>query len=271
MNTKETRPLISNRFLKYNAKERSIEHYISTETVNRYGYILKNDGMKTDNYSKNPIVLYNHTLGGFFNSPNPKELIIGKNLNFHVDKVGIAAVTQFADTELGNDILNMNVEGLMSSWSVGWDSEREFDIIDGVSVMPEWELLEYSSVIIPANPDAVNKMLSITRTESLKQVLSYNFTILAYKEEMDNELKSLKLNIDTLLSEMNSLKQGKQLTDVKNEMKSVIQNNKKDTTELFFKVVGKLQNLESNLYDSLSNKMQHIVEAAIKKHFGKVS
>lgn len=268
-NFKNTNPLIESEQLSFNEKSRTITHYISSETVNRYGYRLKNDGLDENNYRKNPIVLYNHTLTGFCDNPPPKELIIGKNNSLSIDSKGILAETYFADTPLGSDIMEMNKNGLMKSWSVGWDSNEDFQNLDGIPTMLKWDLLEYSSVIIPANPDAVNQMLSFTKTNSLRKILSLDFAILNYKNEFDNELSTLKSEIQKLVTPDNAHSE-KSISDLRNELKSLVKNNEKNTTELFMKVAGKLSNIETNLHKSVLSKMENIIEGTIRKYLGKV-
>ena len=268
-NLKQTQPLIESAQLSFNEKERTIEHYISTETINRYGYRLKNDGLNDTDYRKNPIVLYNHTLSGFCDNPPPKELIIGKNLSFSTDSTGILAVTKFADTPLGEDIMQMNKEGLMKAWSVGWNSNDGFVEVDKIPTMLKWELLEYSSVIIPANPDAVNKMLSFTHTNSLKRVLNLDLAILSYKQEFDNELSELKEKIK-LLTTPDTSGSDKKIIDTKNELKSLLNDNRKKTNELFYDVISRMNNLESNLHNNILSRMPNIIEGAVRKYLGKV-
>lgn len=262
----KTKPVIELNQLAYNEKERSIEHYISTEAKNRYGYALRNKGMKSDNYRKNPIVLYQHNTGGFFETPKPSETIIGSNISFSEDSKGIIAKTKFADTELGNDILKMNVDGLLNSWSVGWESEDDFQNVDGIPTMLDWELLEYSSVIIPGNPEAVNKMLSYATNQTLQRTLSVDLLISELKFEFENKISELNKSMLENQAEVSK----KDLSDFKNEFKSLIGKQRQNSNELFFSIISRLNNLESNLYNSLLNKMPNIIESVVRKYTGKI-
>ena len=61
-------------------------------------------------------------------------------------------------TPFANDVMIFNKEGFMNTWSVGWMPLTMPESKNGADYFNEWELLEYSAVIIPANPDAVNLM-----------------------------------------------------------------------------------------------------------------
>ena len=128
-----------------------IEHYITTSAPDRYGEVVNPSGMDAANYRKNPVVLFCH---------DSKSMVIGKNLSLTPDEKGIKAVTQFADTEAGREIYRLNREGFLNAWSIGFipKSKPELKKIDGNEVyfIGDWELLEYSSVPVPANPDSVN-------------------------------------------------------------------------------------------------------------------
>lgn len=243
---------------------RIIEHYISTEAVNRYGYILKNDGMNTKNYELNPIVLYQHSSGrGFFSEIiKPSELIIGKNISLSKDSKGIIAKTQFDNSELADDIFNMNVSGLMHAWSVSWMSSEKFIEVENIPTMFLWELIEYSSVVIPANPEAVNKMLSLSNSQAMKKSLSLELMVIDLKENLKSEIKEIAGNKNDLTK--------KDLIDFKNEIKSLVNNNKKQFNDNLMNLTLKTINLESNLHNKILSKMENIIETSIKKLLGKL-
>lgn len=266
-NLRDTKPLIESEQLAFNEEKRTITHYITTETVNRYGYVLKNDGMDATNYRKNAIVLYNHSMSGFFDNPFPQELIIGGNLTLMNDGIGQVAETQFANTPRGNELKEFYKQKLMNGWSVGWNSNNGFIDVDNVPTMANWELLEYSAVIIPANPDAVNKMLSFAQTPSMKRTLSMDLVMLNYKQEFDNEFSTLKESLKNLSDAELSKKD---LSDFKNEVKSLIGSTKKPMIDLLYSVTNRLNNLESNLHGQILSKMPNIIDSVVRKYIGKV-
>lgn len=160
----------------FNDKEKTITHYISTVTPDRFGDIVNPFGMDADNYRKNPIVLFGH-------SHHARGNVIGKNIALFPDNFGVKAITKFADTPAGNDLYLLNREGYLNAWSIGYIPKKvktqntttnnqsgTYNIID------EWELLEYSSVVIPANPDALNLMLKEVKSSEVMQEI--NFAVL---------------------------------------------------------------------------------------------
>lgn len=274
-NSQNTSPVIESENLNFNEKDRTLEHYVSTEDVNRYGYRLKNSGINETNFRKNPVVLYQHSLGGFCESvPTPEKLIVANNQLFRQDGKGVIAKTKFLPTALGDEIMEFNKNGWMKAWSVSWgflNPDDNFINEDNIPTVLEWDIREYSAVIIPGNPGAVNNMLSMTKTSSLKKLLMWDSVILGYKEQFDNELISLKEMIQKLSAPENTKDlDNKKLTDLKNELKSVINDHKKQTTELFMGVAAKLGNLETNLHKTLLSKIGNVVESTIRKYLGKV-
>ncbi len=136
---------------KFNDKERTIIHYITTKIVDRFGDIVYPDGMDDTDYRKNPVVLFAH---------DSRKLAIGKNIWLKKDSKGILAKTQFADTELGHELYRLNRDGFLNAWSIGFTiPEGGSEIIDGINHIKKWILLEYSNVPIPANPECLNLIL----------------------------------------------------------------------------------------------------------------
>lgn len=145
-------------------KKRIIWHKVSKEVVDRMGDIIRIDGINTKNFKKKPAVLYGHNYGGM--NPVP---VIGKNIGFKKEGKSLYAGTQFlptADDEPSQalkDLINDNWilhKMKLLGWSIGFipkvtekvEKDEKFIGYD----YKESELLEYSSVIIPANQEAVN-------------------------------------------------------------------------------------------------------------------
>ncbi|MFC2084632.1 HK97 family phage prohead protease [Bacteroidota bacterium] len=133
-------------------EDRIIKSYVVTNKINRYNRKINPKGIKTDNYSKSPVVLWMHDL----------EKVIGKNIWLKADADGMIAKTQFRDSGLANEIYHLYKEKYLTSWSVSF-TPLSFDwiMVDGKDVIDvkECELLEYSAVSIPADPDAVSLVL----------------------------------------------------------------------------------------------------------------
>lgn len=146
--------------------EDGVISYISVNVVDRDKEVVDPKGAILDNYRKNPVVLYNH------NTNIPP---IGKNLWIRTSEDGIVAKTQFASTEFAKDIQRLFEGGYLNAFSIrfiplDWEEVtiREarakgikipeaigYSDDDVVRVYTKWELLEYSVVPIPANPEAV--------------------------------------------------------------------------------------------------------------------
>jgi len=145
-------------------KKRIIWHKITKEVADRMGDIVRIDGMDLKRFKKKPGVLYGHNYAGL--DPIP---VIARNVGFKQEGKALYAGTQFLPTtetepsqklrDLINDNWMLHKMKLMG-WSVGFIPKAKEEIEqDGKLVgydYKESELLEYSSVIIPAHQDAIN-------------------------------------------------------------------------------------------------------------------
>src|SRR4030095_6366050 len=168
------------------------------------------------------------------------------------EKDGVIAKTEFAKTPLANDVMRFNAEGYINSWSVGWKPKgtKKHNPETGVTVYSNWYLYEYSSVIIPANPDAVNLMLKDASSLSMKSLLVKENEIallkndlLRYKESVEKlakEITSVNLKSDELRRELDEIK-----SKMKGSVKGVYQNKDKVAGEaisrVFEEVLGRKQ------------------------------
>lgn len=187
--------ILSNEDLNVNEGERTVIATISTSDVDRDGEVVQPSKVNLENYQKNPTVLWRH---GRTNTDNP---VIGKNLWIKYDPSldVLIAKTQFAETELANDIFKMFQDGFLKAFSIGFDSfgtaprnPTKPELKDrpewkGARVYDEIELWEYSAVPIGANPDA----LALAVSKGLLDEIPV-------KEKSDSELLSLDLNLDLL-------------------------------------------------------------------------
>jgi HK97 family phage major capsid protein len=146
------------------SETRTIWHTISREVEDRMGDIVRIGGGDFTDFEKKPAVLYGHD----YRSMNPIP-VIGRNVGFKVEGDRLYAGTQFLPVNTPGmsqgmrDLINDNWllhEKNLLGWSIGfmakkWDAMMENGSFLGYDIK-EWALLEYSSVIIPANQDAVN-------------------------------------------------------------------------------------------------------------------
>lgn len=137
---------------------RIIEFTVSTTSRDRDGDILEVDGFDLDNYKKNPVVLFAH------DSRRPP---IGRAVDIHIEKKSLVSRTEFMDVDVdisgfSDMIYRMVKGGFLKATSVGFlpievDLIQEDKKSNGVSGfhIKKMELLEYSIVPIPANPEAL--------------------------------------------------------------------------------------------------------------------
>ena len=130
--------------------ERTITAFISTEALDRQNDVMVASGAQLSNYKRNPVVLWAHQ----YATPP-----IGRNLWIKrpKDKPGLLAKTQFANTEFADEIFQLYKEQFLNAWSVGFVPLETKDAEDGGNGrrIEKWDLLEYSAVPVPANPEAL--------------------------------------------------------------------------------------------------------------------
>ncbi len=126
---------------------------ISTAARDRDNDIIAMDGWDLKNYNENPVVLWAHRYG---------EPPVGKALNTRIDADSLKSEAKFTPKDLnpfGYMIGQMYKEGYLNAVSVGFnpteykwaeDEDRPW----GIDYAKQ-ELLEYSAVPVPANPDAL--------------------------------------------------------------------------------------------------------------------
>lgn len=140
---------------------RSLIVTISTPTPDRSGDVVVPKGAKLDHFLKNPVVLFGHKYS---------EPPIAKAEEIVVTEDGIKAkvtfpsegVYAFADT-----IYQLIKEGVMNAWSIGFqaDPDQTEPLPGGGVKFNSWEMLEFSAVPVPANPEA----LTILRSKGISE------------------------------------------------------------------------------------------------------
>lgn len=198
-----------------NDNDRTIVHYISTIDKDRTNEVISPDVISDSNYKKNPVVLFSHNY----------DWIIGKSLWGKVDSTGYGYLskTQFAKTPLGDEIFNLYKDGFLKSWSIGY---RELEpgnyLDDGTYVYNSIELLEYSSVSVPANPNALNlSFVKGLKCNELKNLYLSEYII----SDMDAQIKSLQNEIknfqDTNIIEQYKAQIDARISEIAGEIESM--------------------------------------------------
>lgn len=125
--------------------------YISTYQIDRDGDRFMKGGLKTENYKKNPVVLWAH---------NPMNLPIAKTVDLAEDDIGYLATGEFDEEgQLSSQVLSLMRRGFLNATSIGFmPTKYAIENRDGGAkgyVFMEAELLEWSVVNIPSNPGAL--------------------------------------------------------------------------------------------------------------------
>jgi len=167
----------------------TITHYISTNTPDRYREVMNPKGCDDKEYRKNPVVFFGH---------RSRDLPIAKNEKIISDDFGVLAVTKFDSSDFAREVFRLNAEGFLNSWSIGFMPIEKPVMKDKYLYYEKWNLLEYSSVPIPANPDAVNLMLKEIKDERIKSIINEcndgtNYYDLKKEyEDLKNEIEEIK-------------------------------------------------------------------------------
>lgn len=138
--------------------ERKIDFVISTESVDRYTDVVRLGGWNIKEYLRNPVVLWGH---------DDSVPAIGRSPQVDIRNGALRATAEFATREiypLADTIYQLVKNKFLGAASVGFiplkakaasGGERPF----GLDII-EQELLEWSVVNIPANPDCLTQARS---------------------------------------------------------------------------------------------------------------
>jgi len=161
---------------------RTVLAVISSDSVDRDAEVVSPKGMHKKTYSANPIVLFNH---------DKSSLPIGKALwiKSDIDDSGrgvIKAKYKITDkTEQGRAVFDLMKEGILTSHSLSFLSNHSSkpttkeinerpELQQAKMIHRDWELLEFSVVTVPANPDAVALAISKGYSDSIIKLLGGN-------------------------------------------------------------------------------------------------
>lgn len=157
---------------------RTVEFVISDETRDRHGTVIPIKSWNIENYNKNGIVGYQHDVYGGWGEPNP-DLILGRGEAYVEDGKLIGRVT-FEPAEinpLAEKIFQKVLHGTLKATSVGfretvrgaWGEDEE--AVNGKNptyYFGQVELLEFSIVNIPSNPNALRR--TVEKDEELDRI-----------------------------------------------------------------------------------------------------
>lgn len=153
---------------------------ITTPRLDRYRDRVLPAGAHLENYRRNPVVLWLHDYGGHTPAGG---VPLGLSLRESASERGIESTFRFREAANDGDFVNV----IRAAWeqrvlrgaSIGFEPIRvEENDLGGLDYV-EWELLEWSLVPIPANPDA---LLTALRTVGLGPVVAQPDYTAVYEE-----------------------------------------------------------------------------------------
>lgn len=143
--------------------DRSVTFTLSTGGMKRDGFEIRTDGWQLENFRKNPVVLWNHNHTG--NSlPIAKSLREWKANDPALGRV-LRGQADFLTKDLNpfaERVYSLYRAGILNAVSVGWKTLKsewvkdDEGYITGIRFL-ENDLLEYSAVPVPADPDALQR------------------------------------------------------------------------------------------------------------------
>jgi len=139
------------------AEDRSVNFTISTGSIDRYNSTIAPEGWQLDNYARNSVVLWAH---------DDSIPAIGRAEETKIDGTSLRSRAIFADRDthpLADTVFRLIKAGFINGASVGWiPLEWKFVEDRGFGVdYTQQELLEWSVVNIPANPECLKEARSI--------------------------------------------------------------------------------------------------------------
>jgi hypothetical protein len=184
---KATRPsrnpdryLYSTKYQFSDSDENILDVIASSGLINRLDEIVDVRGGRYENYLKNPVVLWSHDWDGL---PIARtiEHIVGDDLRHRIE---------FSPTEEAQKIKTLYKLGFLNAWSIGFiifDYKNEDFEGKRIRRVTDWEELELSGVVIPADANALTATLSLPRSIELpielRGAISYKKTPLADEGE----------------------------------------------------------------------------------------
>ena len=155
-----------------NEDDLTLTAVITDSSLDRDNEIISTKGIQTDNFMKNPVVLYSHNRVGPFEFTN--DLPVGKVLSLKKMAKKMEAKVKFTPEDLhpdGYKLFRMYKEGFLRAFSIGYKEIKSSikEVGDTViKVLDKIDLAELSVAIIPANPNAIAKSLTLPADSVIK-------------------------------------------------------------------------------------------------------
>ncbi len=156
--------------------ERTLQFTITAENRDRDGEVVKADGGQFENYNKNPVVLWAHDY---------QSLPVGKTVKLERKDKAIISTVQFPtkeEYEYADTVYKLCKGGYLNAVSIGF---IPIDVVQGKSekdpsrTFTKWEMLEYSIVPVPSNPDALRNavtagLITVKEFQAVTKAVDYN-------------------------------------------------------------------------------------------------
>lgn len=244
---------------------------ISTSAKDRMDESVSHDGVNLKDYQKNPIVLWAHD---YSQPPIAKALWVKKDNAAQ----GLISKMQFAPTEMGKEIFGLYKGGYMKAFSIGfipkqvvrnYQQEGYDKTKDPYITISKWDMLEYSAVPVPANPEALalamSKGVISQKTMDLLNVKDLNEDVVS---EFDNEQKSVENKLEITVDQLQEFTAENTLLNEK--IKSLELDNSNLRVKLFNTLKTKTNKPSEISADDIYAKVQEIVSGEIRRAQGKV-
>ena len=146
---------------KLEKEEQAYKFTLFSNKLNRNGWLVEPEGMHTENYLANPVVLHQH---------KSQDFPIGKSINLKATKTKMESGEFDEEDDLAMEVKGKYDRGYMNAVSIGYlPIEQELLNPDEVDQDDWWamlfadyritesELLEFSTVTVPADPTAIRR------------------------------------------------------------------------------------------------------------------
>lgn len=146
-----------------NSGKREVIACISSDCIDRDSEVVSPSGIKRKNFAGNPVVMVNHDY---------QTLPVGKALWVKPSGNQVLAKYYISDkTEMARDVFGLLQDKVLNAHSIGFQSLKASapttkeingrpDLKQARLIHREWELLEFSIVGIPCNPQALTLAVS---------------------------------------------------------------------------------------------------------------
>lgn len=177
---------------------RTVEFAISDETRDRHGTVIPLDSWQLESYNQNGIVGYQHNVYGSWDSNPDQVLGIGKAYLDDGKLIGRVTFEPAEINPLAEKIFQKVLHGTLKATSVGFREvekgrwgEKEEDIngTNPTYYFGKVELLEFSIVNIPSNPNAL-------RREFDEEIANKTRALTEEVQRLGSQLASLSMELE---------------------------------------------------------------------------